>query len=63
MAATPRNKVYAVEKKKPEPEVNFKIAVVYKTQIWQDHQSVYRNTNTTSKSKKLLNTQHVQTTP
>lgn len=22
-----------------------KISVVYKTQIWQDHQSVYRNTN------------------
>lgn len=33
-----------------EAERVLKIIVVYKTQIWQDHKSVYRNTNTIRKT-------------
>lgn len=39
----------ALKKKSHESERILKITVVYKTQIWQDHQSVYRNTNTIMK--------------
>lgn len=47
-----------------ESERTLKITVVYKTQIWQDHQSVYRNTNTIMKRVRetVLNTRHVQAT-
>ncbi len=39
-----------------------KISVVYKTQIWQDHQSVYRNTNEIISGTIIEYTQHLQTT-
>lgn len=52
------------KKKSQESEWVLKIIVVYKTQIWQDHQSVYRNTNTIRKNhqRTVLYTRHVQTT-
>lgn len=54
----------ALKKKSHESERILKITVVYKTQIWQDHQSVYRNTNTIMKRVKrtVFYTRHVQAT-